>query len=162
MELYRPYSNDLLSIKEYDRCIRELSRLTDISEKNVADEVNDAWGTYVDDIPHTWPKWKHRVAESKDWQTRGDFEKNQNRRINAVWCYAVSIWIITPHLTGLEVVYQVYLCFEPKFSTTHLERLWINARGQYDSNNFPISAFEQLVGRRNAQITNSCRILYGL
>lgn len=160
MELYRE-NCDLLSDAEYTRCNRELSKLSGLVEDDVADEVNEAWGSYVDEIPHTWTTWELRCAASKHWKERGDDEKMKNCRINAVWCYALSIWILTPHLTGWEVVYQVLLCFEPKFKNTHTERRWINARGQYDVYGKSISMYSQLQGRRHAQLWKSRLNLYG-
>lgn len=154
-------NNDLLLDGEYARCFCVLSKLTGLDKKNVADEVNEAYVAYENEIPHNWTTWELRCAESKHWKERGEYEKIKNRPINAVWCYALSILIHTPHLTCSEVVYQVFLCFEPKFTNTHLERLWINARGQYDIYGKPISMYYQLEGRRSAQIWKSRSNLYG-
>jgi len=153
--------HDALSDAEYARCCRELRQLTGLYEADVADEVDEAWGAYVEEIPNNWPTWELRCAESKHWKDRGDYEQYNDRPMNAVWCYALSIWILTPYLAGWEVTYQVFLCFEPKFTNTHLERLWINARGQYAQDGQSISMYDQLEGRRAAQIWKSRKALYG-
>jgi len=161
VQSYKENNNNVLSNDEYVRCCCVLSKLTGLDEDVVADEVKEACCAYKNEIPHNWITWELRCAESIHWRERGDYEKIRNRLINAVWCYALSIWIITPHLTSWEVVYQVFLCFEPKFTNTHLERLWINARGQYDIYGNPICMYYQLIGRRSAQIWKSRSDLYG-